>query len=89
MPPKMKVDFFHFFEEVDPLWDEMEASSSAKIGSSEIGFMIFLLMLCQVSNVLRYRMKNTNCMNIFHNVFNLKIELKLIAHINWIVFNTF
>ena len=57
MPPKMKVDFFHFFEEVDPLWDEMEASSSAKIGSSEIGFMIFLvmmMMLCQVSNVLRY-----------------------------------
>ena len=41
MLPKMKVDFFHFLEEVDPLWDEIEASSSAKIGSLEIGFMIF------------------------------------------------
>ena len=41
MRPKMKVDFFHFLEEVDPLWDEIEASSSAKIGSLEIGFMIF------------------------------------------------
>ena len=30
MPPKMKVDFFHFLEEVDPF---QETEASAKIGS--------------------------------------------------------
>ena len=52
MPPKMMVDFFHFLEEVDPLWDEMEASSSAMIGYWEV-FMV-LVMMCQVSNILKY-----------------------------------
>ena len=41
MPPKMNVDFFHFLEEVDPLCEEMEASSSAKIGFWEMFSMIF------------------------------------------------
>ena len=48
IPPKMRVDFFHFLEEVGPLWDEMDASSAAMIGSWEV-FMV-LVRMCQVGS---------------------------------------
>ena len=58
MQPKMMVDFFHFLEKVGPLWDEMDASSAAMIGSWEV-FMV-LVRMCQVSNILKYWMKHMN-----------------------------
>ena len=70
MPPKIKVDFFDFF---DPLWEEIEASSH--IGSWKV-FMI-LVWMCQVSIFWNNEWEIWNShgfMSLFNNVFNRKIQ---------------